>query len=139
MTIEELRTKHPGCAAFKFGDSHDLCSELLSLVRSGRKTATCGALPDFESGSEKMPEVGCIDIALNWDGSPALALETTEVELKRFCDVGASFALAEGENETLEGWQNGHREFFGRNGGFEHEMLLVCERFRLVADFDVSD
>jgi uncharacterized protein YhfF len=84
-----------------------------------------------------MPEVGRTDIALNWDGTPALAIETTSVSLTRFCDVEEKFALAEGEDETLEGWQNGHRRFFDRNGGFDPQMMLVCERFKLVADFAV--
>lgn len=82
-----------------------------------------------------MPVVGRRDIALDWDGAPALVIETTEVTIRRFCDVDADFALAEGENETLEGWQADHRRFFERNGGWDAEMDLVCERFRLVADF----
>lgn len=35
------------------------------------------------------------------------------------------FALAEGENETLEGWREEHRDYLSRNGGFEPEMMLV--------------
>ena len=75
------------------------------------------------------------DVALNWDGSPALMIETTEVTQRRFCDVDAEFALAEGEDETLESWRDGHRRYFERNGGWDPEMMLVCERFRLVEDF----
>jgi uncharacterized protein YhfF len=125
-------------ASFTFGDSEALCNRLLGLVREGKKTATCEALRVFESGAEKMPAVGRRDIALNWDGSPALIIETQEVSLARFCDVGASFALAEGENDDLQGWRRDHREYFERNGGFDPEMMLVLERFKVVHDFDAK-
>jgi uncharacterized protein YhfF len=72
---------------------------------------------------------------MNIDGKPELAIVTTSISITRFCDVDESFALAEGENESLEGWQVDHKAFFERNGGWEKSMQLVCERFRLVADF----
>ena len=53
----------------------------------------------------------------------------------RFCDVDESFALAEGEDDDLEGWRKGHQLYFERNGGFSEDMMLVCERFELVHDF----
>lgn len=135
MDLDDIQRMYPGGTCFKFGDNEDLCIRLLSLIRIGRKVATCGALRDYESGDEPMPQLGRTDVALNWDGTPALAIETTAVVLLRFCDVDETFALAEGEDETLEGWQIGHKRFFERNGGFDSEMMLVCERFKLVADF----
>jgi uncharacterized protein YhfF len=122
---------------FTFGDNPALCAHLIALVRSGRKTATCGALRDFTAGGEAMPVVGRQDIALNWDGTPALVIETIAVTIRRFCDVDADFALAEGENDSLAGWQADHRTFFERNGGWSPEMELVCERFRMVRDLSV--
>ena len=119
---------------FTFGDSPRLCAELLALVRSGRKTATCEALRVFEAEPEAMPQVGRRDIALNWDGTPALEIETTEVTLCRFDEVTEAFALAEGEDDSLAAWQEGHRGYFERSGGWSHDMMLVCERFRLVRD-----
>lgn len=128
----ELMTRYPGAETFTFGDSRELCDWLLSLIRQGKKTATCGSLAIFET--EAMPVVGRRDIALDWDGRPALVIETVEVTQRRFCDVDADFALAEGEDETLESWQAQHRAYFERNGGWDPEMMLVCERFRLVED-----
>lgn len=116
---------------FTFGDSRALCDELLALVRSGVKTATCGALRDFAEGGEAMPVTGRRDIALDWDGNPALLIETTEVTIHRFCEVPEDFALAEGEG-TFADWQQGHIGYFTRNGGFDPQMKLVCERFRLI-------
>jgi len=138
MDLAEALTKYPQAATFTFGDSESLCNELLALVRSGKKIATCGALRDFESGGETMPVVGRRDIALNWDGTPALVIETVAVSVQRLCDVDEAFALAEGENETLEGWRMDHQRYFERNGGFSSTMKLVCERFRLVEIIDQS-
>ncbi len=129
-----LQERYPDAQTFKFGDNQKLCDELLTLVRSGKKTATCGALRDFKSGAEAMPVVGRRDIALDWCDMPALVIETVEVAIKRYCHVTEEFALAEGENETLAGWQEDHRRYFERNGGFDPKMELVCERFRLVED-----
>ena len=135
MTLEEALARYPGAETFRFGDSRMLCDALLALVRSGRKTATCGARRDFDAEGEVMPVAGRQDISFDWDDAPALVVETVEVTERRFCDVGSEFALAEGEDETLAGWQAGHRRFFERNGGLSPEMALVCERFRLVEDF----
>ena len=123
---------------FTFGDAPEICANLIALVRIGRKTATCGALRDYSEGGEAMPVVGRQDVACNWDGTPALLIETVEVTIRRFCDVDAGFALAEGENDRLEEWRADHRAFFERNGGWAMDMELVCERFRLVRDFEVK-
>lgn len=135
MTRDEALARYPGAETFTFGDGPDLCAELIALVRAGRKRATCGAARDFGEGGEALPVVGRRDIALHWDGTPAFVIETVEVTRRRFCDVDADFALAEGEDDTLEGWQAGHRAFFERNGGWSPEMELICERFDLIEDF----
>jgi uncharacterized protein YhfF len=122
----------PTC--FTFGDSRALNAELLGLVRAGRKTATCAALRDFDEGGEVLPEVGRRDLALDWDGRPALLIETVEVMIRPFCDVPEDFALAEGEGD-FEDWRRGHEAYFARNGGCDPRMMLVCERFRLVEDY----
>jgi uncharacterized protein YhfF len=133
MKAEEIQTRLAESITFTFGDSEELCNELLELIRAGKKTATCGALREFGPEGDAMPVAGRQDIALNWDGTPALILETLEVSRLRFCDVQESFALAEGEDD-LETWQHVHRTYFERNGGFDSEMILVCERFKLVHD-----
>lgn len=138
VSLNDVMARYPGAQTFKFGDNARLSAELLALVRSGRKTATCGALRDYPEGSPDTPVVGRKDIALEWDDRAALVIETVEVSTCRYCDVTEDFALAEGENETLEGWREGHRQYFERNGGFDPEMELLCERFRLVEDLAVE-
>jgi uncharacterized protein YhfF len=138
MDTENSRIPRNAVVSFKFGDNEDLCNELLRLVRSGKKTATCDALRQFGPHGEEIPVVGRRDVALNWDGTPALLLETLEVTQTRFCDVVEDFALAEGENDNLEGWQRDHQEYFERSGGFDREIMLVCERFRMILDYESS-
>ena len=132
MTLEEVQKRYPGAQPFQFGDGAELSSVLLELVKAGKKTATCGALRDFGEGGEAMPVVGRRDVALDWDGKPALVIETVEVTFKRFSEVDEAFALAEGENDDLDGWRSDHRAYFERNGGWSKDMELVCERFRVV-------
>lgn len=134
MDLEALQQRYPNAETFTFGDNEALCDLLIALIRSGKKTATCDALRRFEQGGEAMPVVGRRDIALDWSGRPALVLETVSIDLVRFCDVDEAFALAEGEDDDLEGWRAAHRAYFERSGGFEPRMMLVCERFRLIED-----
>lgn len=134
MTLEDLRRRYPAAETFRFGDGPELSALLLGLVRSGRKTGTCMAMRDVTEGREPMPRVGRRDIALDWDGAPALVIETVRVELVRFRDVDEAFALSEGENDDLSGWRADHQTYFERNGGFDPDMELVCERFRVVED-----
>lgn len=134
--LDTLKIKFPDAVTFHFGDSAELCLRLNALVRAGKKTATTSDARDFDNGCDAIPVVGRIDIALNWDGTPALVIKTTAVERVRFCDVLEAYALAEGENETLEGWRADHQGFFERCGYFAPEMDLICERFELVDPLD---
>lgn len=132
--LDEIGRRYPKAGSFDFGDSPELSRRLIELVRLGRKTATCAALRHYQAEGIPLPEVGRHDIALDHAGRPALVIQTTWVDTMRFIDVDWSFACDEGEDETLEGWRRGHKEFFARNGGFDPSMMLVCQRFRLVED-----
>lgn len=134
MTLDDIKAKYSGAQTFTFGDNRALCNELMALVRAGRKTATCEALRVYENSQEALPVVGRRDIALDWDGRPALVIETVDVTVCRFCDVGEDFALAEGENDSLAGWRAAHETYFARSGGFDPQMMLMCERFKLIED-----
>lgn len=129
MTI--LPPQYQNAIQFSFGDSPELADELLALVLAGRKTATCGALRDFGSGKEAMPEVGRRDVVLNGANQPACVIETVTVDIKRFDDVDPSFTDREGEGPYAQ-WREGHERYFARNGGFSPDMDVVCETFRLV-------
>lgn len=121
-----------GAVGFAFGDSPELADELLALVLSGRKTATCGALRDY-GGAEPAPVVGRRDVVLDGAGRRAAVIETVEVNHRRFDEVDAEFARDEGEGDLSYGyWREAHEAYFERNGGFSPDMILVCERFKLV-------
>jgi uncharacterized protein YhfF len=129
-----LPPEYQNAIRFQFGDSPELADELLGLVLSGVKTATCGALRDYGT-AEPMPQVGRRDVVLDGAGRPACVIETTEVTIQRFCDVDDDFAVAEGEG-PYEAWRSGHIAYFTRNGGYTPDMALVCERFRLIQVLD---
>ena len=115
---------------FAFGDGPALADELIGLVLGGRKTATCWSLRD---GQQTYP--GKRMAVCDGEGRPRAVVETVTLEQKRYFEVDAAFARLEGEGDlTLEDWREGHRLYFERTGGFEPEMMLWCETFRLVAE-----
>ena len=130
--MTDLADRYPEAQHFTFGDSDEQCDHMLDLVAGGWKTATCMPLAHVAEGGQPMPVVGRCDIATDWDGTPVLVIETTEVTLRPFEEVDEEFALAGGEDPTLESWQQSHREHFAENGGWTSDMMLVCERFRVV-------
>ncbi|WP_308917558.1 ASCH domain-containing protein [Jannaschia sp. LMIT008] len=129
--LAPVLARHPGATPFRFGDGPTLCDALTDLVLSGVKTATCGALRDYPPGDPDRPVVGRRDVACRWDGTPAAVIETIAVTELPFDAVPEAFALAEGEG-TFDEWRAGHVAFFTRNGGWSPDMILLCERFRLV-------
>lgn len=106
--LASVKRRYPTAETFKFGDSAAMSDDLISLVRSGRKVATCSALHDYRNG-EPMPVIGRRDIALNWNDTPALVIETVDLVQCRFDEVTEAMALAEGEDENLEGWRRPQR------------------------------
>ncbi len=118
-----------GLEVHMFGDSPTLADELLHLVLDGRKTATCWSAAEGLKGAE----VGKPWAVKNGAGDVRCVLETVELTQHRFCDIDETFAFEEGEDDrTLASWRAAHQRYFTRNGGFTPEMLLNCERFRLV-------
>jgi uncharacterized protein YhfF len=123
-----------GLPRFAFGDNPALADELVELVIAGRKTATCATLDD-----PNLSRPGERWIVMDGKGEPRCAIETTEIVERRFAEVDEAFAYDEGEGDrTLASWRCDHRIYFGRLGKFEENMMLVCERFRVVEVFDVS-
>ncbi len=134
-SLQELVDANPDAETFRFGDGPKLCAEILALVRSGIKTATCEAASAYGKGGDAYPEIGRRDIALNWDGTPALMIETVEVSTRRFDEMDAEFVAAQGEFRDLAHWRKDYEAYFRRQGGFAPDMKIMCERFRVVEDF----
>jgi uncharacterized protein YhfF len=114
--------------SFAFGDSPEMADALLRFVLAGAKTATCWSIADGQQ-----THVGKRMVVKDGAGRPRAVIETLSLEQTPFDQVPWSFASAEGEgDETLEDWRAGHRAYFTRNGGFAPDMMLWCERFRLI-------
>jgi uncharacterized protein YhfF len=134
-TLQQIVDENPEAETFRFGDSAKLCAEIIALVRSGRKTATVEAMRAYRDEGDAFPKVGRRDIALNWDGSPALMLETVEVRVRRFDEMDEAFVAAQGEFRDLAHWRQAYGAYFKRNGGVSEDMEIMCERFRVVEDY----
>lgn len=122
--------------SFAFGDGPELADELLALVLEGRKTATCWAAAEGPKGTV----VGKRWLVKDGAGRPRCVTETVELTQRRFGDVDEAFAFEEGEDDrTLASWRREHELYFRRNDQFAPDMLLYCERFRLVQILDGGD
>ena len=121
-----------------WGGSPGMADELGALIASGTKTATCSALWEYEAEGEPLPKTGSKTIVLDGNGDPLCIVETTEVEVRPYNEVDAQVAHEEGEGDrSLEYWREAHWRFFSRTlpnvgRGPTKEMLLVCERFRVI-------
>jgi uncharacterized protein YhfF len=121
-----------------WGDSPEMADELGGLIAQGAKTGTCSALWEWEAEGNSIPEVGLVTIVLDGKGDPLCIVETTEIFIRKYNEVNADFARAEGEGDlSLEYWREAHRNFFSRvlpkfGREFSEEMPLVCERFKVI-------
>lgn len=122
-------------SAWQFGADPDT---LAQLVIDGIKTATCSAAIFYELENEAYPRVGEYSVILNHQDLPVAVIQTTDVTLMPMNQVPASFAAAEGEGDrSYDYWYRVHREFFTTalkeiNETFSDDLLLVCERFKIV-------
>ncbi|WP_128934067.1 ASCH domain-containing protein [Bradyrhizobium zhanjiangense] len=120
---------------FVFGDSPAFADELIELVIKGIKTATCSTEdePNTSTPGERW-------VVLDGRGEARCVIESIDVTYRRFNEVDAAFAYDEGEGDrSLAYWRRAHQAYFGRLGRYSDDMMLMCERFRLVEVFgDVS-
>jgi uncharacterized protein YhfF len=130
--VSAVPERYQGLRSFAFGDGPELADELLDLVMKGIKTATCST---EDEPNTSMP--GERWIVLDGRGEPRCVIESTEVSYRRYIDIDAAFAYEEGEGDrSLTYWRAAHRRYFGRQGKFSEDMMLMCERFRLVEVFE---
>ena len=131
MSPSDVPEKYRGLRSFAFGDSPALADELLELVVKGVKTATCSTEdePNTSTSGERW-------VVLDGSGTPRCVIESVEVSYRRYNEVDAAFAHEEGEGDrSLNHWRDAHRRYFTRIGRFSEDMMLMCERFRLVEVF----
>jgi uncharacterized protein YhfF len=126
--------------AWSFGNNPEMADELGELVREGIKTATASLTWSYEAGIEPYPEVGDYSIILDGLGRPMCIIQTTELSVHAFNEVGEDHAYLEGEGDrSLRFWREVHWDFFSGEckelGREPHDqMSVLCERFKLVYD-----
>ena len=74
--------------AWAFGATPEHADELLELVLSGTKTGTASSLWDHEATGEPVPRAGELSVILDGAGRPRAVLETTDVVIVPFDQVG---------------------------------------------------
>ncbi|CTQ49615.1 ASCH domain-containing protein [Jannaschia donghaensis] len=135
QTLQQIIDANPEAETFRFGDDKALCDQILALVRSGKKTATCEAARHYGEKGDAWPEIGRRDVALEWDGRPAVMIETVAVETRCWSEMDEDFVAAQGEFRDLAHWREAYRAYFERTGGWSEDMKIMCERFRVVEDY----
>ena len=135
MTLVVARAKHEGAFAYLVGDSAALNAEILALKRSGVKTDTCDARAIDVDGTENLPVVGRMDIALDWEGRLALAARTLAVERIAFDQMDEVRVAQQGEFRDLAHWRLGYEAYLTRAGRFAPDVDMMFERFEIVEDF----
>lgn len=130
--MNELPDQCRDAPAWAFGDSPEQADELLDLVLQGVKTATCSALSVYGSDLP-ITQPGSVEVVLDGQGVPRAVIRIVSVDIRRFNEMDAEFAAAEGEGDrSLAYWRAEHEDFFTRAGRFAPDMELVCERFELL-------
>lgn len=123
--------------AWAFGATPGHADELLDLVLAGVKTGTASSLWDYDASGEPLPQEGEFSIILDGAGAPRAVIQTTRIRIVPFDEVDAEHAHAEGEGDrTLASWREVHERYwraYSENPrGYEPDMPVVCERFRLL-------
>jgi len=121
-----------------FGDSPELSTALLSLIRKGGKKAGTSLLWAIKAEGDSVPEVGQIEIVVDHQNEPVLITRITAVEVIPYKDIRAEYAAQEGEGDgSLEYWRTAHWAFFSREckriGREPSEtMPVVCSIFEVL-------
>jgi len=124
---------------FHFGGTPEAATRLAHLVVKGGKRATTGWKRAAALDGTTVPHVGLVSIVTDGFGVPLCAIETVSVEERRFREVDAELAEAEGEGDrTLDDWREGHlRHFQGEAAAlglaFSEDEVVFFERFRVLA------
>lgn len=122
---------------FHFCMTEELANSLLQLVLAGKKTATTSSLPLYETAGQRQPRPGDLSVVTDWAGTPHCVIETTAVCKMLFRAMTYEICKREGEDDTLESWQQGHARVFTEEGEqmgyvYSPDMPIVFEDFKLV-------
>ena len=125
----------------RFASYHD---ELLDLVGEGKKRATAHLGLDFEINGVQRREVGDYWVVVDTASNPRYLVRVTDIDVRPFNAVEASFAAREGEGDSsLDYWARVHSEYFEPQCAawgvvWSESLLTVCEGFELIATCEAS-
>jgi uncharacterized protein YhfF len=134
----EQRPAQPYVEAFCFGIVPEDAPEIVPLVLAGTKTATGSLLWAYEADGKPLPAAGDHWIVTAGADDPVCIIETTEVRILPFDEVGADWARDGGEGDlSLSFWRDIYSRYIEsecRRIGHEPspKAPLVMERFRVV-------
>jgi len=123
---------------FHFDDNERDANALGELVLRGQKRATASLLWIYEINNKPIPRAGDLSVVTNWQQEPLCIIETTQVEIVPYEDVGEAFAAIEGEGDgSLRHWREVHWLYFSRECqhiGLEPSlrMPIICECFKVI-------
>ena len=120
-----------------FEDSSWAGQGQLSLVLGGKKTAIFTPFPSFDINRESVPAGGEVYIVEDTEEEPCAVIRVKDVKVLPFNEIDWELAKQDGENNSLEEWQDKEREFFEDEADlcgfdFTEDMLVVCEIFELI-------
>lgn len=122
---------------FHFCNNEKDANLLLELVLKGKKKASSSLPLAYELEGEELPQVGDLSIVTDWYGNPGCVIKTVQTTFLPFKNMSYEICSREGEDETLESWQEGHVKFFtedlasyGRD--FSWDMEILFEDFELI-------
>ncbi len=124
---------------FFFGGGPPLAAKLAHMVVKGVKRGTTCWLAASERDGSPIPRVGAISIVTDGFGYPLCAIRSEKVEQRRFRDIDAALAFAEGEGDrTLEDWRECHLAYFREEAAqlglrFDEDQQVLFEHFSLLA------
>src|SRR5688500_15476684 len=97
----KIPPKYRHLPCLSFGDTPQMADELVRLVLTGRKTATCWPFQECELDDP------ALWIICDGSGEPRCVVETVEIMRRRFDEVDEAFAYDEGEGDrTLQYWRS---------------------------------
>ena len=121
-----------------YGDSPELSTEQLDLIKSGRKRAGTGLLWAYEHDREEIAKAGDLEIVVDHKNKPVLVTRIVSSKVVAFNEVTAEYAAIEGEGDgSLEYWSKGHWNFFSRECGRigrepSEAMPVICNVFEVL-------
>ncbi len=142
QTLNKREREDAQYEVWAFGADENMARELLDLVKSGDKTATCSLFRMYEVEGESLPQEDDYNIITDWSGHPEIITRTTSVDIIPFNKVPEDFAYKEGEGDkSYEYWHREHVAFFTKemtsiNETFEDDQPVVCEEFEVVFQKD---